>query len=502
MIHSTWSNWRWWLVPGLAGAALFSLGSIAQAWDEPNGFPPDGASVQAPLNTLGYLQTRSDDLTLGSTLEIVGQLETQGPASIYSKLDITPSGGGQICFGAECQNSFDELYDSYLRLQPTPSDSGSVIMGDQAGLQGGGSINVTATQDTAVTVQAAAPDSLPGDPKVSYGLFGAAETGPTLPAQLSAGVYGLAKADSPFRVGIGGAAASTPSQVGNADLDPSSASLFESLVLGGVVSGVPIEVTCGDGICNNSETINNCPNDCFSIQNLAVGNLSDGTAEITWTTNAPATTLVQYGLTAGLGAAVGDASFTSDHAVTLSSLNENSTIYYRAVSRSASGLTRFSSILNFSTQIDTTPPADPSNLHLVDYAAPNFATISWYHTRQDNPGGSGFKEFIVYRNGTPLTTTTNRYLTDTNVTPNQNYTYRVTATDNRDNESGQSNGILVHIPTVCATSVDCTNPSYPNCCGELGCQTTCEGSSPAVLKGGSPAVLKAPIRPWEGGGGW
>lgn len=538
------AHWRRWLVPGLVSAVLLGFGSMARgAWDEPAGFPPNGASVQAPLNTSGYLQTRSDDLTLQGTLEIGNKLETQGTADITSKLDIA----GQLCFGSDCRDSFTVYSDTYLRREPSSPDQGSVVIGDKNGAGGGGSVSVTATssviasQETAVTSNAASPDSLPTDPKVTYGLLGTANTGPTRPDFLSVGVYGLARADSPFSVGVGGEAASTyetgayagyfqgrvkiagqlcfagqcrdewpdwtgagyfvkladagtPSQVGNADLDASSASAFESLVIGGVVSGVPIEVSCGDGICNNNETVSNCPNDCFAIENLAVSDILDGTARITWTTTAPATTLVQYGLTEGLGTAVGDTAMLSSHAVTLSSLQQNATIYYRAISRSASGLTRLSGVLSFSTLVDTTPPEDPSNLQLYGFAAPTELTIMWYHSWEDNPGGSGFKEFRIYRNSLQVEITTDQFYTDTNITPNQNYTYSVTAVDNSDNESGLSNPLLVHVPTACTTSANCTNPSYPVCCDDYGCQEGCEGSSPAVLKADTEPT--PPSRGW------
>ena len=76
----------------------------------------------------------------------------------------------------------------------------------------------------------------------------------------------------------------------------------------------------------------------------------NNTATITWTTNEPADSRVEYGLSASaLSSHATDASFTTTHSVVLTGLTPNTTYFYRVTSADAAGNAAASSILSFTT---------------------------------------------------------------------------------------------------------------------------------------------------------
>jgi hypothetical protein len=77
---------------------------------------------------------------------------------------------------------------------------------------------------------------------------------------------------------------------------------------------------------------------------------------ITWTTDEPSTSVVNYGLDAGLGSQATTPGFTTAHSVTISGLTPATTYYYRVTSADASGNASSGQILTF----DTLPPDAPS----------------------------------------------------------------------------------------------------------------------------------------------
>jgi len=63
----------------------------------------------------------------------------------------------------------------------------------------------------------------------------------------------------------------------------------------------------------------------------------DGTAQISWTTNEPATSRVNFGtVPAALSQQVEDTALVTSHSVTLTGLSPNTTYYYRVTSADAS----------------------------------------------------------------------------------------------------------------------------------------------------------------------
>jgi len=93
------------------------------------------------------------------------------------------------------------------------------------------------------------------------------------------------------------------------------------------------------------------------ISAVTSGSISDRTATITWTTDKPANSVVQYGLTTSYGSSSSNATLLTSHAITLANLNASTAYHYRVLSYDSAGLSSTSSDSTFTTQApDTVPP--------------------------------------------------------------------------------------------------------------------------------------------------
>jgi len=115
---------------------------------------------------------------------------------------------------------------------------------------------------------------------------------------------------------------------------------------------------------------------------------------VTWGTDVPATSEVEYGLTGSYGSSSGiNATLLNSHSQTLSGLQPNTLYHYRVKSADALGNLSASADHTFTTNppIDTTPPGDVQNFTAV--AGAQSVTLSWV-----NPPDSDFVGVhIVYR---------------------------------------------------------------------------------------------------------
>src|ERR1700741_454397 len=90
-----------------------------------------------------------------------------------------------------------------------------------------------------------------------------------------------------------------------------------SLVLGGCA-----------GLVNGSSNTNTSPT-ALQITNVQVTSATTSTCQIAWTTNVPANSSVDYGLTSSYGASTPvDSTMTTTHQVTVSALAAGTTYYY------------------------------------------------------------------------------------------------------------------------------------------------------------------------------
>jgi hypothetical protein len=106
-------------------------------------------------------------------------------------------------------------------------------------------------------------------------------------------------------------------------------------------------------------------------------------AVITWTTDEPATTLVEYGLTEAYGQTAMDANMTINHAITLNGLAENTAYHYRITATDAAGNLATGADRTFTTKMspDTAVPtaiimAPTSNANYAYENANNQLTFS------------------------------------------------------------------------------------------------------------------------------
>jgi len=183
-----------------------------------------------------------------------------------------------------------------------------------------------------------------------------------------------------------------------------------------------------------------------TVSSVAASDIAPTSARITWTTNEPATSQVEYGLTTSYGqSTVLDQTQVTAHSVTLTNLQPSTLYNFRVRSRDAAGNERVGSNATFTTPAvaDTTPPTTPTNL-TATAIAPSQINLSWIAST-DNEGVAGYR---IYRGqGSACTpsaqvavwTGTATAYSDTGLLPSTPYCYSVTAYDAALNVSSQSN---------------------------------------------------------------
>jgi|GEM_PF-2494563 len=99
-------------------------------------------------------------------------------------------------------------------------------------------------------------------------------------------------------------------------------------------------------------------NDPLAISNVNASNITGSTATITWITNKPSDSQVEYGLTPSYGASSplnARQEGVTAHSVTLSNLQANTTYHYRVKSKEAAGNLATSAAQTFQTSAPATP---------------------------------------------------------------------------------------------------------------------------------------------------
>jgi fibronectin type 3 domain-containing protein len=111
---------------------------------------------------------------------------------------------------------------------------------------------------------------------------------------------------------------------------------------------------------------------------------------------------------------------------------------------------------------DTTAPSTPSNL--TSTLNGSSVSLSW----SPSSDASGIKNYVIYKNGRAIATSTQTNFSDSSLLVNVDYRYRVQAVDNNNNPSSLSNEVLVKIQPA----PDTTAPSTPG-----GLSATAQSSS-------------------------
>lgn len=192
-----------------------------------------------------------------------------------------------------------------------------------------------------------------------------------------------------------------------------------------------------------------------TISSINTGTINQNGGTITWATNEPSDSQVEYGLTTAYGLTTSlNGSLVTSHSQVVSGLDAATTYHYRVMSRDAAGNLAVSGDNTFTTQAppDIQAPTVPQNLSSVA-AGPMQVDLSWT-TSTDDTGVTGYK---LFRDGTQIATTASNTYSDTTVFNNRAYTYTVVAYDAAGNTSNYSNQTVVTTPTF----IDFLAPTAP-----------------------------------------
>ncbi|MCG3113116.1 MAG: DNRLRE domain-containing protein [Candidatus Manganitrophus sp. SB1] len=175
------------------------------------------------------------------------------------------------------------------------------------------------------------------------------------------------------------------------------------------------------------------------ISGILAGSITANGALISWSTNEPADTQVEYGTTTAYGTSTPIVStLVTAHSQVLTGLNPATTYQYRVKSKDAAGNLAASGNGTFTTAPlpDTTAPSVPQGVAASILSAIQI-NLSW-SASTDNVGVAGYR---VYRNGVQVGTTATPGYSDTGLLAATLYSYRVAAYDAAGNVSAQSSAI-------------------------------------------------------------
>ncbi len=167
------------------------------------------------------------------------------------------------------------------------------------------------------------------------------------------------------------------------------------------------------------------------LSSITAGSISSSSATISWATNEPATSQVDFGLTTAYGSSSPlDTTLVTSHRVTLQSLALGRLYHYRVRSRDAAGNSAVSNDATFTTSstADTTPPV--ISAVAASSVTATGATISWT-TNEPSDSQVSYGPTTAYGSNTPLNITmvTSHSVALSGLTASTTYHYRVASRD-------------------------------------------------------------------------
>ncbi|HYS07138.1 MAG TPA: LamG-like jellyroll fold domain-containing protein [Myxococcales bacterium] len=172
------------------------------------------------------------------------------------------------------------------------------------------------------------------------------------------------------------------------------------------------------------------------ISAVSVSNVTISAVNISWTTDEPATSRVEYGTSNLYGNLTPIASsLVTAHTVTVGGLQPQTTYNFRVRSRDAAGNERLGSNGTFTTAslVDTTPPSVPTGVATRALSSSQIA-VTWAAST-DNLAVAGYR---VFRDGVQIATAPGTSWSDAGLAVATSYTYAVAAFDPAGNVSAQS----------------------------------------------------------------
>ena len=183
--------------------------------------------------------------------------------------------------------------------------------------------------------------------------------------------------------------------------------------------------------------------------------VTSSSVTITWTTNEPSTSQVDYGPTTSYGSTTPlDSTLVTAHSVTLIGLTSNATYNFRV--RSSDALANEAVSANATFIIDTAAPSIPTGLTATAISSTQI-NLSWAAST-DNVAVTGYQ---VLRGGIVIATVATTSYSNTGLTAGTNYVYTVKAVDAAGNpsaESASANATTLASDTT-APSVAITTPT-------------------------------------------
>ena len=208
------------------------------------------------------------------------------------------------------------------------------------------------------------------------------------------------------------------------------------------------------------------------LSTVTASSVGPNAATITWTTDEPADSQVEYGLTTGYGSAIPVVSgLVTAHTVTLNSLAAGTLYHYRAKSKDAAGNLAVSpdAVLTTAPAPDTTPPAVSISTPAANSSVSG--TITVIATATDNVGVMGVQFKLDNSNiGSELTAFPYAFTWDTTGVLNGSHTLTAVA---RDAAGNTSTSLPV---SVTVSNPDTLPPSLPT-----GLTATADSASQITL---------------------
>jgi glucose/arabinose dehydrogenase/PKD repeat protein len=186
-----------------------------------------------------------------------------------------------------------------------------------------------------------------------------------------------------------------------------------------------------------------------TISAVATAPAGTGARQVTWTTNEPATSQVEYGPTTAYGTLSPlDPALVTAHSVTLTGLASGS-YNFRVRSRDAAANERLGTNGTFTvTGPDLTPPSAPASA-TATVQSPSQVLVSW-PASTDNVAVAGYR---VFRDGLLVGSPTATSFLDTGVLRGTTYAYLVRAFDAAGNVSADSPTATVTTPVLLITAI-------------------------------------------------
>ena len=180
------------------------------------------------------------------------------------------------------------------------------------------------------------------------------------------------------------------------------------------------------------------------ISNIAVSNVTQSAATISYNTDDNANMTLKYGLTPSFGNTITNAGFTNQADQNIAGLSYNTTYYYQINACNIDGYCSTSTTNSFMTlpSDDTTPPTAPANFVIDVINADNGILLSW--TASASNDTSGYRVYVAdnpdnFNFSVPYATVTGTSFTDTSASSARQRFYIVRAFDAVGNEENNNN---------------------------------------------------------------